>query len=191
MSTDEWKSVEFYQFVSTHPDRMFHEGLKEQLGHTGPYVSESQLINTYYTHTIVRCIPVLDFLNSRYLELGQIVPDADSLLNFMNQLFKFHPNPIAFAYQTLMYYNKRENQSALGGANLNQSLHHNQTELIYKAKKKRIFSIIAGKDSLSVNTIDFLLFFLNQSKPIRSQLAFHASISAVSEINGSKHGYLI
>jgi mediator of RNA polymerase II transcription subunit 23 len=82
----------------------------------------------------MRCIPLLDFLNNRYMELNQQTAEADALLDSLNRLYKFHSNPISYVYNSLIYYKQ-----------LNESVTY--TDDVFKLKKKRIFSILSSNQS--------------------------------------------
>jgi hypothetical protein len=80
----------------------------------------------------MRLIPVIDYLNNRYMDLNVQSNEADQLFDFLNQLYKFHSNPISFVYNSLIYYTRAQANNP-------------QLELVNKLKKKRLFSILAGK----------------------------------------------
>ena len=130
-----------------HPEKFFFEGLKEQLNM--PQSNES-VINTYYGNMLMRCVPILDFLNNRYMELNQQIPEADALFDNLNKLYKFHSSPISFVYNSLIYYNKKiENSNLNNLASLNSS---QQLDMISRLKKKRLFLILTGKKIVQKST---------------------------------------
>ena len=135
----------FYaQYTRRHPEKFFYEGIKDAV----KAQSSDHLINTYYSNVFMRCVPVLDFLNSRYVELNFQSPESETLMDSLNDLYRFHSNPIAFVYNTLIYYNSKF--ETLGVTN--------------NSKKKRLFSILASKLAFSIlcweHIIKFLLYLL-------------------------------
>ena len=124
----EWNPMFYSQYIQVHQEKFLYEGLKEQLN----IQSNEPLINTYYGNVIMRCVPVLDFLNNRYVELGSLQSlEADSLLDKLNILFKFHGNRVSYVYNTFMYYNNKF-----------------ETKMVNKSKKKRLLHILGTFDSL-------------------------------------------
>jgi hypothetical protein len=110
--------------------------LREQLNVAqSPSSNESNAINVYYGCTIMRFIPLLDYVNYRYMELNQHVAEADPLLDSLNRLYKFHSNPISFVYNSFMYFRNGSNE------NLNTS----QSDEALKMKRKKIFQILVCK----------------------------------------------
>jgi hypothetical protein len=115
-----------------HPDKLFYEGTKEQLNIQS---SDSHMcINTYYGSMILRCVPILDYLNNRYLEMKQpsLSNDAESFLDTMNHLYKFHNNPIAYVYNSLVYYNSKFEQF------------YSTFETTLRFKKRRLLNILSN-----------------------------------------------
>ncbi len=92
-----------YSYIHRHPEKFFYEGLKDQLN----IQSNDPIINTYYGNVIIRCVPILDFLNNRYIELNVVSPKSDEFLDRINTLYKYYTNPIAYVYNSLMYYNNK------------------------------------------------------------------------------------
>lgn len=78
-------------------------------------------------------MPVLDFLNNRYIELKSQSASAENLLDHLNHLYKFHNNPISYVYNTYMYYNNKF-QSGTGIG----------LDMLNRSKKKRLFFILTG-----------------------------------------------
>lgn len=106
-----------------HPEKFFYEGMKEQIN----IQTDELVLNTYYGNMPMRCVPVLDFLNNRYIEHEQQSLEGDSLLDNLNQLYKFHGNKISYVYNTLVYYNNRF-----------------ELDQVNKLKKKRLLNIITS-----------------------------------------------
>jgi hypothetical protein len=131
-SIDEWNPTFYSQYISMHPDKLFYEGTKEQLNIQS--TDSHMCINTYYGSMILRCVPILDYLNNRYLEMKQPAStnDADSLLDTLNHLYKFHNNPIAYVYNSLVYYNSKFEQF------------YSTFDMTLRFKKKRLLSILSG-----------------------------------------------
>lgn len=95
---------------------------------TSSSLTESSQINTYYGNVILRCVPILDYLNNRYIELPAYSPEAEQLLDNLNILYRFHSNPISYIYNSFMYYD--------------QKFHSTNSDL-NRSKKKRLFQILA------------------------------------------------
>lgn len=130
VENDEWNPNFYAQYIRLHPEKFFNEGIKEHLNTQ----SNDYLINTYYGNMFMRCVPVLDFLNNRYIELNVQSIEAENLLDTLNHLYKFHNNPISYVYNSLIYYNNKFQQPA-NPSNMN-------IDLTNKFKKKRLFSIL-------------------------------------------------
>lgn len=89
----------------------------------------------------MRCVPVLDFLNSRYIELNYQSNESDALLDTLNSLFKFHHNPISYVYNSLVYYNSKfEKYNARDPNQMDSDDFDNASNL----KKRRLLNIITG-----------------------------------------------
>ncbi len=117
----DWNPTFYSQYIRMHPEKFFFEGIKERIN----VVSNEPIINTYYGSMPMRCVPILDFLNCRFIEhTGQSV-DAENLMDTLNNLYKFHGNRISYVYNSLIYYNEH-----FKGTNL--------------PKKKRLLFILAG-----------------------------------------------
>lgn len=134
---DEWNPSFYAQCIRAHPERLFYEGIREQLnittGSSGGTTSPDAQINTYYGNTIMRCVPVLDFLNNRYVEFVAQSSDAETLLDNLNILYRFHNNPISYVYNSFMYYDVKF-RSGVQSADF----------ALNRSKKKRFFQILAG-----------------------------------------------
>ena len=104
-----------------HPEKFFFEGIKEKIN----VQSNEPVINTYYGSMPMRCVPILDFLNNRYIEHRSQSQEAENLMDTLNHLYKFHGNRISYVYNTLMYYNDHFIEN--------------------KSKKRRLLLILAGK----------------------------------------------
>ena len=138
---DEWNPVFYAHYIRAHPEKFSNEGIREQLniipggGSGGASLSASNdnQINTYYGNVILRCVPILEFLNNRYIEFGTHSPEAESLLDNLNVLFKFHTNPISYVYNSLMYYDAKFSSSTANPADL----------ALNRSKKRRLFNILA------------------------------------------------
>ena len=90
--------------MKLHPDKFLYEGIKEKLN---VQAAHDIVFNTYYGNTILRCVPVLDFINNRYIEMNYTSSEADTLIDSLNGLFRFHHNPVSYVYNALLYYNKK------------------------------------------------------------------------------------
>jgi len=134
---DEWNPNFYSQYIRSYPEKFFYEGIKEQVNAQ----SSDHLINTYYSNMFMRCVPILDFLNNRYIELNYQSYESDSLMDSLNNLYKFHNNPISFVYNSLIYYNSKfETQNS----NLNSA---------NNSKKKRLFQILISKLNILITLI--------------------------------------
>ena len=78
--------MSYYSYIHRHPEKFFYEGLKDQLN----IQSNDPIINTYYGNVIIRCVPILDFLNNRYIELNLMSPKSDEFLDRINTLYKYN-----------------------------------------------------------------------------------------------------
>lgn len=126
----EWNPNFYGQYIQKYPEYHFFENFKEKCNVP---INEA-IINTYYGNTILRCLPMLDFLNNRYIELKKQSDSADKLLDQLNRLYKFSNNPISYVYNTFMYYNNKfQHCSGLG------------IDMVNRNKKKRIFFILTSK----------------------------------------------
>lgn len=135
----EWNPSFYAHYIRTHAEKFANEGIREKLNmiSTLPPSAENSQINTYYGNLVMRCVPVLDFLNNRYIELGVRSSDAESLLDNLNVLYKFHNNPISYVYNTFMYYDNKFRAGA-NDATLSSS------------KKRRLFNIVAANQLSSM-----------------------------------------
>lgn len=100
----DWNPTFYSQYIRMHPEKFFYEGLKEKIKNVQ---LNDPIINTYYGNMPMRCVPILDFLNNRYIEHDIQSTEGDSLIDTLNLLYKFHGNRISYVYNTLMYYNNR------------------------------------------------------------------------------------
>lgn len=121
---DEWNPTFYAQYIRSHPEKFHNEGLKEELN----MASNENLINTYYGNIFMRCVPVLDFLNNRYIELDYQSSDAENLIDKLNVLYKYHHNPISYVYNSLIYYNGKFQTTS--------------NSMVNKSKRKRLFNIL-------------------------------------------------
>ena len=104
-ATDEDWNISFYaQYMKLHPEKFLYEGIKEKLN---AQTTHDILFHTYYGNTILRCVPVLDFINNRYIEMNYQSNEADTLIDSLNGLFRFHHNPVSYVYNALLYYNSK------------------------------------------------------------------------------------
>jgi hypothetical protein len=101
-------------------------------------INEMQ-INTYYGNMIMRCVPVLDFLNSRFIELNYRSTESDNLLDTLNCLFKFHHNPISYVYNSLVYYNSKFEKYTAPN-----QMDSDDFDYSSNLKKKRLLNILTG-----------------------------------------------
>lgn len=115
----DWNPTFYSQYMSMHPEGFFFEGIKERIN----VMSNEPTINTYYGCMPLRCVPIIDFLNHRFIEHTNQSIDTENLMGTLNNLYKFHGNRISYVYNSLMYYNE------CYAAN--------------KAKKKRLLFILA------------------------------------------------
>ncbi|CAF0729586.1 unnamed protein product [Brachionus calyciflorus] len=135
VENDEWDPNLYAQYIQTHPEKFYYEGLREKCNIP---INET-IINTYYGNLIMRCVPVLDFLNNKYIEMTSRSDEAENLLDKLNHLYKFHNNPLSYVYNTCMYYNNKfqnTNNSTMG------------YDLLSRNKKKRLFFILTAQQSL-------------------------------------------
>lgn len=145
---EEWSPTFYAQYMRKHPERFANEGIREQLNMLpSTTLNESSgaqgqgqggsggQFNTYYGSVVLRCVPVLEFLNNRYVELASSQPclEAESLLDNLNMLFKFHSNPVSYVYNSLMYYD----------AKFSSSSQQPDLAALNRAKKRRLFNILA------------------------------------------------
>lgn len=125
----EWNPAFYAQYIRTHPERFFYEGLREKIN----IKSSEPLINTYYGSMPMRCVPILDFLNNRYIEHTSHSIETDTFIDKLNQLYKFHENRTAYVYNTLMYYNSQFVKDSIN-----------------RTKKKRLLFILACKQDYEI-----------------------------------------
>ncbi|RNA27996.1 mediator of RNA polymerase II transcription subunit 23 isoform X2 [Brachionus plicatilis] len=135
---DEWNPAFYGQYIQTHPEKHFFENLKEKCNVP---INEA-ILNTYYGNLMLRCLPVLGFLNSRYIELKSQSNSADNLLDQLNHLYKFHNNPISYVYNTFMYYNNKfQSNNTMG------------IDMVNRSKKKRLFFILTAQQSVQFSPL--------------------------------------
>ncbi len=134
VENDEWNPMLYHNYIRKNQENFFYEGFKEQLN----IQSNDSVINTYYGSVISRCVPVLDFINNRYIELNTQSQESDSLLDQLNALYKFYSSPISYVYNSFIYYNNKFEMS-LNSPNPQMEL------MVNKSKKKRLLFILASK----------------------------------------------
>lgn len=100
---DEWNPNFYAQYIRSHPEKFYFEGIKEKISER----SNETSINTYYGNMFMRCLPTIDFLNNRYIELNYQSSEADLLMDSLNSLYKFHNYPISYVYNSFIYYNNK------------------------------------------------------------------------------------
>ena len=113
-----------------------YEGIKEQIG----VQSSDSIINTYYGNLLIRCVPVLDFLNNRYIEIKEQSREMDQLLDYLNNLYVFNSNQLSYVYNSLLYYNNKFEAT---------SINESGAEVFDNSKKKRLLKILIGRPELS------------------------------------------
>ncbi len=107
------------QYMKLHPEKFLYEGIKEKLNVQAHDIQ----FNTYYGSTILRCVPVLDFINNRYIETNyNQSSEADILIDSLNPLFRFHHNPVSYVYNALLYYNNKFESVTMGAKQKKQRL---------------------------------------------------------------------
>jgi mediator of RNA polymerase II transcription subunit 23 len=144
----EWNPMFYAQYMSMHPEKFFYEGLKEQLN----IAPNDNQINVYYGNMLLRCVPILDFLNNRYIELNYQTEEANSLMDTLNQLYRFHNNPISYVYNSMVYYN-----SKFDSLNVN--------DIGEKNKKRRLLRIVINNERF--NTPQFSELFQNYALALK------------------------
>jgi mediator of RNA polymerase II transcription subunit 23 len=101
---DDWNFEFQSKFISMHPDKFFYDGIKESLGISSSATNNDMAISSNYGNFVLRCLPVLDYLNCRCLEIRRTSKETDQLLDLLNKLYKFNYNSLSFVYNTFYYY---------------------------------------------------------------------------------------
>ncbi|CAJ0578264.1 unnamed protein product, partial [Mesorhabditis spiculigera] len=80
-----------------------HERMVQGSANTHPQVNPQLHMPLYYSSVIDRILPACDFILGRVIELDKQLPDDvfTGMLNVLAPLYKFHPYPITFVYNTL------------------------------------------------------------------------------------------
>ncbi len=104
--------------------------------------SNETQINTYYGNMILRCVPVLEFLNNRYIEVNYRSEDSDNLLDALSRLFKFYPNPLSYVFNSLIYYSSKYDLNENGDHMMNTD--STDLDLARNFKKKNLLKVFLG-----------------------------------------------
>lgn len=113
-TVDDWHSKHM-NYHNKYPEKFFFEGLKDAVsdGDVGLKSDENaqQYLPVYFGNLPLRLLPVFDIVIHRSLELLQmtnsVTSSLETLLTHVAPLYKFHPQPITFLFNTLHYYEKQ------------------------------------------------------------------------------------